>query len=187
MKPDNQDNDLLRGRRILQIFEGSIPEKEETKLDQKSKISSEEIQEISNVLELSGPRQDLRLPDKHVEQIAEAITKTAGIHPLKKRTIAMRLGFGLLAAAVLVIALFQVYEPKQPTNLDWEATEFQTISHEIELASMLLAEGTWSDVLQNGATLQNTEDAFLEIQLQLFKLETLISDSLIILNYERVQ
>ncbi|MCH8127197.1 hypothetical protein IIC38_14775 [candidate division KSB1 bacterium] len=183
MKPDNQDNDLFRGRRILQILERSIPEKEGTKPDRKSKISTEEMQEISMVLELSGPRQGLRLPDEYVEKIAEAITKTAGNPPLRKPTVARRLGFGLLAAAVLTIALFQLYEPKQPTNLDWEATEFHTISYEIELASVLLTGNAWFEESQSNVVFsQNTNNALLDAKLHLSKLESSLFDSLFILN-----
>ncbi len=183
MKPEDQDKDLHRGRQILQILEGSIPENEEAKLELKSKISSEEMQEISKVLELSGPKLGLRLPDKDVEQIAEAITKTAGNPPRRKLSVTRRLGFGILAAAVLVIALFQLYEPKQPTNLDWEATEFHTISHEIELASVILAGNSWFEESQSSALFfQNTKNALLDAQLQLIKLESSLFDSLFILN-----
>ena len=71
-------------------------------------------------------------------------------------------------------------------SLDWEATEFKTLSQEIEIASVLLAEGAWLEESQNNALIYpKTANALLDAQIQLSDLENSLSDSLFT-TYERI-
>ena len=184
--PENHKNNGTRDYRLIQYLEGELPEKEIKHLEQeieKSSAMQQELQELTLILEKSEYQQELRLPDEQVEKITQSITIQTTIHPSRKPWPVKPLGIGLLAAATLLIFFFQLYQPQTPANLDWEATEFQTLSQEIELASVLLAEGAWLEESQNNVLIYpKTANALLDAQLQLLKLESSLFDSLFILN-----
>lgn len=190
MKPEIQKKSNSQDHRLLLYLEGDLPEKEIKSFEQELKNSppmQQELQELSIVLENSNYQEELCLPDDRVDKITRTITKPADIYAVKRQIPVRSISLGLLAAAVLLVFFIKLFQPSQPAGLDWDATEFHMVSHEIELTSELLADGDWPNVFPREAVFQQTDDAFLDIRLDLFTLENLISDSLVTLNKERVE
>ncbi len=62
------------------------------------------------------------LPDAIVDDVASRITAPAAIKPIRKQTQVFRVGFGILAAAALILWMISLGEKEPPDHLlDWNA------------------------------------------------------------------
>lgn len=171
MKSENIKRDELK---LLLYLEGTLSEAERSRIEQQLADDPEkraELEQISQVINLSAGRPGMCIPDDKVETIAAAVTRSPGKRVFPRAFYWMAASAAIVTSAVL-LAVVPFNSPRQSVSLDWETDELRALSRDMAVAGAMLEESYWFGSWEKGPeVLENTDRSLLELTLQMDRLE----------------